>query len=135
MSMSNSQCPMEEIEITARVYISGPISGHSREEYMRRFNAAEKVLRSMGYVNIVNPTRLWSCRFPWLYKLIGYRLTLLIDLWFLTTCNIIYKMPGWRTSRGAQIESCVAYHFNVWTVPQPIRDVLDKAVGELPKES
>ncbi len=100
---------------------------------MRRVNAVERALRSQGYVNIVNPTHLWPCRFPWLCKLIGYRLTLFIDLWFLTTCNLIYKMPGWRSSRGAQIESCVAYHFNVWTVPQSVRDILDKAVEELPQ--
>ena len=121
---------MEDMEITARVYISGPISGHDRDEYMRRFSAAEQALRSLGYVNVVNPTRLWPCRFPWLYKVIGYRITLFIDLWLLTSCSLIYKMPGWRTSRGAQIESCVAYHFNVWTVSKPVREAVDRAVGE-----
>lgn len=121
---------MEQIPNTAAVYISGPITGHSREEYMRRFDVAEQTLRSLGFTRIVNPTRLLHCRFPWISRLLGYRLTLFIDLWLLTRCQLIYKMPGWRTSRGAQIESCVAYHFGVWTVSKPIREQLDKAVGD-----
>lgn len=126
--MSKNQSLMENIEITARIYISGPITGHSREEYLRRFEAAEQALREQGYVNIVNPTRLWPCRFPLLYKILGYRITLLYDLWKLTGCQRIYKMPDWRTSRGAQIESCVAYHFNVWMLAQDVREKIDKAV-------
>ncbi len=120
---------MEGIEITARIYISGPISGLDREEYLRRFNAAEQALRKEGYINIVNPTRLLPCRFPSLYKLLGYRITLFYDLWVLTRCQRIYKMPGWRASRGAQIESCVAYHFGVWTIGNELCEKIDAAVG------
>lgn len=122
---------MEKIPNNAPIYISGPITGHDREEYLRRFAAAEDALRELGYENIVNPTRLPMCRWRWLYRLLGYRLTLFIDLWLLTGCSVIYKMPGWKTSRGAQIESCVAFHFHVWTLNKKDREVVDKAVEDL----
>lgn len=119
--------------ITDRIYISGPISGLTREQYTERFDSAEQLLREAGYVNIVNPTKLLPARFPWLYKLLGYRLTLLYDLWKLTGCQRIYKLPDWRKSRGAQIESCVAYHFSIYTLARPIRDVIDEKMTELIK--
>lgn len=117
--------------ILDRIYISGPISGLEREQYASRFMLSEKILRENGYRNIVNPVRMWPARFPWLYKIMGYKLTLFIDLWILTCCHRIYKMPGWKQSRGAQIESCVAFHFGVYTIAKPIWEVLDKNINEL----
>lgn len=118
-------CPLH-----SRVYISGPMSGRSREDYARRFMIAETVLRAHGYQNIVNPSSFPTARFPWLFRLIGYKLTLFIDLWILTRCDRIYKMPDWKESRGAQIESCVAFHFGVYTLDKNIRTTLDNALAE-----
>ena len=113
----------------AKVYISGPMSGLDRELYLKMFRRAEQSLRSQGYHKIVNPIRVWACRWPWLYKIIGYRLTLLYDLWLLMQCDQIYKLPGWRDSKGANIESCVAYHFKIWPVPQSDIKKLDKQLA------
>ena len=115
----------------ARVYISGPMSNLPREQYMERFRKAEEILRSRGYRKIVNPIRVWSCRWPWLYRLIGYKLTLLYDLWLLMRCDQIYKLPGWRDSKGANIESCVAYHFKIRPVPESQTKKLDKRLAKL----
>ena len=115
----------------AKVYISGPMSGLDRELYLKMFRRAEQSLRSQGYHKIVNPIRVWACRWPWLYKIIGYRLTLLYDLWLLMQCDQIYKLPGWRDSKGANIESCVAYHFKIWPVPQSDIKKLDKKLAKL----
>ena len=115
----------------ARVYISGPMSNLSREQYLELFKRAEQSLRSQGYHRIVNPIRVWACRWPWLYKIIGYRLTLLYDLWLLMRCDQIYKLPGWRDSKGANIESCVAYHFKIWPVPENQTKKLDKRLAKL----
>ena len=104
----------------ARVYISGPMSGLEREYYLEIFKRAEQSLRAQGYTKVVNPIRVWVCRWPWLYRIVGYRLTLLYDLWLLMRCDLIYKLPGWRDSRGANIESCVAYHFKIYPVPDNI---------------
>ena len=48
----------------ARVYISGPMSGLDRELYMKMFRRAEQSLRSQGYTRVVNPIRVWACRWP-----------------------------------------------------------------------
>lgn len=107
------------------------MSNLSREQYMELFRRAEQSLQSQGYTKIVNPIRVWACRWPWLYRIVGYRLTLLYDLWLLTRCDLIYKIPGWQESRGANIESCVAYHFKIWPVPQADIMKLDKRLAKL----
>ena len=122
---------MEPPIITERIYISGPMTGLTREQYAERFMLAEAMLRRNGYTKIINPIRVWSCRFRWLFWIVGYRLTLLYDLFQLTRCHRIYKMPGWKKSRGAQIESCVAYHFGQYTLTKPLREIIDAAIQEV----
>ena len=127
----------ENVMSNDRVYISGPMSSLSREEYTRRFMLAEQLLRQQGYQHIVNPIRIWACRFPRFHQFLAwllgerqaYILVLLYDLWLLTRCNRIYKLPDWRNSRGAQVESCVAFHFSVFTVAKPVREVVDAALA------
>ena len=123
----------------ARVYISGPMSNLSREQYMELFRRAEQSLRAQGYRKIVNPISVWACRWPWVYRMMervlgydtAYYSTLLYDLWLLRRCDLIYKLPGWRDSRGANIESCVAYHFKIWPVPKDDINKLDKKLAKL----
>ena len=115
----------------AKVYISGPTSGLEREQYMVLFRRAEQSLRDSGYQRIVNPIRVWVCRWPWLYRIVGYRLTLLYDLWLLMRCDLIYKLPGWQLSHGANIESCVAYHFKIYPVSDSQTKKLDKRLAKL----
>lgn len=115
-----------------KVYISGRISDLPREQYMKMFGIAETMLRGKGY-KTVNPTRFWLSRhYQWLCRLIGhqnaYNLTLLYDLWRLMRCNLIYKLPGWQQSRGANIESCVAYHFKVWPMSREVVAKIDKRI-------
>ena len=115
-----------------RTYISGPMSALTREQYTERFLYAEQVLRENGFTNIVNPVRFWVCK-PWIHKLLGYRLTLLYDLYVLTRCQVIYKIPGWKQSRGAQIESCFAFHFGVTTIQPDLRDSINKQLDDFIK--
>ena len=98
-----------------KVYISGKMTGLEREEYRDRFREAERLIRAEGYHRIVNPIRVWTCRWKWLYKIIGYRLTLLYDLWLVLRCDRIYMIPEWNDSRGAKIER----------LPQKVKDRLD----------
>lgn len=97
----------------AKVYISGPMTGLPREEYLRRFREAEKQLRAKGWTNIVNPINVWACRWPWLYRLLGYRLVLWYDIRLLKTCDRIYLMEGWEKSKGCQKELGVATNENL----------------------
>lgn len=87
-----------------KIYISGPMTGVPREVMMERFLHAEDRLRALGYKRVVNPTNVWVCRWPWLYKLVGYRLTLIYDLWLLSRCTHIFMLSGWGQSRGSVIE-------------------------------
>lgn len=112
-----------------KVYLSGRISGVQRELYMEYFQKAEDLLTKEGF-KVVNPTKFIMCRHLWLYRLLGYELTLLYDLWRMLQCDNIYKLPGWRDSRGAQIESCVAYHFKIWPVRQKILSAIDKKMAK-----
>jgi len=119
----------------ARIYISGPMTdpktGDVSNSNLLAFWEAEKLLRERGFTRIVNPVRVWACKFPWLYRIVGYRLTLLYDLWLLMRCDQIYKLPGWRDSKGANIESCVAYHFKIWPIPKQDIAKLDKRLAKL----
>ena len=100
-----------------RIYISGPISGRTREEYMRHFREAEDYLRGEG-LTPVNPTRFLPCRWLWLYKVMGYKLTLLYDLWQMLRCQGLYMLDGWKMSRGANIEHDVAEWFNLQIIDE-----------------
>ena len=110
------------------------MSGLPREQYLEMFRRAEQSLRDRGYQRIVNPIRVWACRWPWLYRIVGYRLTLLYDLWLLTRCDLIYKIIGWQLSRGSNIESCVAYYFKIWPVPKHDTAKVDKKLAKLLKK-
>lgn len=127
------------MEKNERVYISGPMSGLKREQYMELFRRAEQSLRAQGYRRTVNPVRVWVCRYERLWKILAgitsentvYRLTLLYDLWLLSRCDLIYKLPGWQQSHGANVESCWAYHYKIWPVPHAVIKKLDKKLAKL----
>ena len=123
-----------------KVYICGQMSNlvpddaaKNREEYMERFHKTECLVSNNGYW-AVSPIRFWVCRWPWLYRLLekiagrelAYQLVLLYDLLQLSRCDLIYKIPGWRESRGACIESTWSYHMKIWTLPVKKRDAIDK---------
>ena len=125
-----------------RVYISGPLTdkatGRVSEENVTAFKRAHAYLTKEGYYNSVCPTNVWACRWPWIYRLMecvfgkewAYRLVLLYDILLLLRCDMIYKIPGWRDSRGASIESCVAFHFGLWTLPTTKRERIDKRLAK-----
>lgn len=108
-----------------KVYISGPMTGLPRDEYRRRFAAAATWLQARGYC-AVNPAMFAPCRHPWLYRLIGYRLTLWYDLQRLRRCDAIYIMPGWEQSRGSRVEIRCAERNAIPTLPHFIEWSLDR---------
>lgn len=118
-----------------KVYISGRISGLPRDQYMRLFFISASMLKKKGY-EPVNPTRFWLSKwYKQLTKVLGhktaYNLTLFYDLWRLIHCDLIYKIPGWQQSRGANIESCVAYHYKVWPINKDVIAKIDKRLNKM----
>ena len=100
-----------------RVYISGPMTDPQTGEVsvvnLQAFREAEKLLRERGYRCIVNPVNVWACRWPWLYRIVGYRLTLWYDIQLLKRCDAIYLMNGWYDSKGASREYFVAWRYGL----------------------
>ncbi|MBR6605805.1 MAG: DUF4406 domain-containing protein [Prevotella sp.] len=125
-----------------KVYISGPMTdketGRVTNENIMAFVRANSLLKKEGYTKTVSPTRVWVCRWPWMYRLLermvgretAYRIVLLYDVLLLLRCDRIYKIPGWRDSRGANIESCVAYWFNLWVLPNNKRERVDRRLAK-----
>ena len=106
----------------ARIYISGPMTdrrtGKVSKDNIEAFYRAEVRLRDAGNVSIVNPARVWACRFKWLYRIVGYRLTLWYDLQLLKRCDAIYLLNGWQDSVGAYEEFKLAFRRNLYVMTE-----------------
>ena len=116
-----------------RVYVSGPMTGLTRREFMRRFAVAEVTLARLGYES-VNPARFFVCK-PWLFQLIGYRLTLIYDLWRLSRCDAVAYLPNWTASPGANVEHRYATSAGIPELPEQLKvwcavenDTQDRAI-------
>ena len=86
--------------MTARVYISGPMSGLPDFNRPAFFRAAGE-LRFQGH-KVVNPAELdVPDDTPW-------PLLMRASLRGLLECDTIHMLPGWYRSRGAQLEHAIA---------------------------
>lgn len=111
-------------------YLSGKISGLGRETYLARFAHAEEILKREGFA-VINPTKFAPCRWPWLYNILGYELTLLYDLWHLwRRDDCIFLIPGWQDSQGTRIESFTAHVLGIYQLPHGKKDELEKEMKE-----
>ena len=117
-----------------KIYLSGPMTGCARADYVRRFGEAERILRRHGY-GVINPCRVWACRWPWIYramewamgKRLAYAVVLCYDLLLLMTrADGIAMLPGWQASRGAQIENYVSQHFWMQGISKVVTDEIEK---------
>ena len=95
-----------------KVFISGPMTGLSKEEYTRRFDDAEAMLKASGY-KVINPSKFIICRYPKLFGFVSYRLGLLYDLLWLSTCDYIYLLDGWQDSNGSSTEEFFAFRTGI----------------------
>jgi len=116
------------------IYLSGPMTGCARADYVRRFGEAERILRRHGY-GCINPCRVWACRWPWIYRAMefclghskAYALILAYDLILLMTrADGIAMLPGWQASRGAQIENYVARHFPMMGISKAVTEEIER---------
>ena len=96
-----------------KVYLSGRMSGLPENIWYARFYGAECGLARMG-LRAVNPARTIIAMHRWLYRLVGYRLTLWYDLQLLKRCDL-FTMVGddWHQSRGARLERMKARQWNI----------------------
>ena len=91
------------------------MSGLPEFIWWNRFRLAQYELEAKhGNVKVVNPADTIIAKHPWLYKIVGYRLTLAYDLWLLKHCTHIYMVgDDWQQSRGARLERMKARKWNI----------------------
>ena len=96
-----------------RVYLSGRMSGLPEREWRWWFATVQIILEEQRW-QVVNPADTIIARHPWIYKILGYRLTLWYDLRMLKRCTHIFMVgPGWRKSRGARLERMKARQWDI----------------------
>lgn len=77
------------------IYIAGPITGV--KNYKMRFRVAEAFLKQHTVQMILNPAEMIPERME-------NKDALPICLRMIDQCDVVYFLPGWEESRGAQIE-------------------------------
>lgn len=131
-----------ETRMKRKIYLSGPMTGCARADYVRRFREAEAILRRHGY-GCINPCRVWACRWPWIYRAMewvlgkrwAYAAVLAYDLLLLMTrADGIVFLPNWVTSRGANIEKAVSDWFYMMGVSNEVREAINNGIAELEKQ-
>lgn len=98
---------------TARVYLSGRMSGLPADTWRWRFATMQVALELLKW-RVVNPADTIIARHPWLYRIVGYRMTLWYDLQLLRRCDL-FTMVGddWQQSRGARLERLKARKWGI----------------------
>jgi hypothetical protein len=116
-----------------KVYISGPITGYDREYVSWAFAEAAERLETLG-MKVVNPTRTLLFRWQWLYRIVGYKVTLLYDMWLLSRCDYIFMLPHWGLSGGARSEMIYADAVGVERYANEVIDAYIRTIFVAPME-
>lgn len=106
--MCHKDCLKEENGFMAKksIYISGKITGLSKEEYRAKFDQAERKLRHEGFL-VFNPTDpSWTNYFE--ERKSPYEVILWHDLRKLMECDAIYMLDNFLESKGAKAEFAYA---------------------------
>lgn len=82
-----------------RIYISGKISGLSKDEYETHFREAEKKLETTGH-SVINPAKVNGM----LPDDTSYEEYMKMSMCMLSMCDAIYMLDNWRDSPGAKKE-------------------------------
>lgn len=79
-----------------RIYIAGKVTGLDYLQVRSTFKAAEASIKARGY-KVTNPINFCGERWPWW-------LCMVVCLSALLGCGAVAMLPGWESSRGANIE-------------------------------
>lgn len=87
-----------------KIYISGPITGV--ENYVEAFEQAEQKLIAEGH-EVVNP-----CKLPHNHDK-SWESYMKEDIKAMLDCDAILLLPRWHKSKGAAIESDIAFRLGI----------------------
>ena len=104
-----------------KVYISGKITGLSKNEYMDKFNAAELYLTKKGH-SVINPARTNGT----LPEDTTYDQYMEMSLKMLSFCDAIFMLDNWMDSNGAKKEFQMASANNYTVMFETIERVNDE---------
>lgn len=90
-----------------RIYVCGPMTGILEFNYPA-FAAETSRLRALGY-EVVSPAEINPSGGTW-------NECMKRDIAEMVTCDVLGWLPGWSKSRGAQIETRVAWHLEIKTI-------------------
>ncbi|WP_252109091.1 MULTISPECIES: DUF4406 domain-containing protein [unclassified Halomonas] len=92
-----------------RIYISGPMTGLPGLNF-ESFNRAAKTLRTLGH-QVSNPAENEDAG-----ELLSWEEYLRLDLIDMLKCDTVALLPGWESSKGAQLELHVAHRVGIEVV-------------------
>jgi hypothetical protein len=95
-----------------RVYLAGPMTGLPELNFPA-FHRAAANLRASGF-EVVNPAEINPD------PAAGWTACMRQDIAQLVTCQAIALLPGWRSSRGAQLEHHIATHLEMLEIHIPL---------------
>ena len=110
---------------TPRIYLSGPMTGLPELNFPA-FHAHAAELRERGH-DVVNPAEIT------LDPAATWEQCMRADLAALATCDAIAMMPGWHTSRGAQLELHIAHRLGLLVLF--VESEVDRLAKDLADES
>lgn len=84
-----------------RVYIAGKVTGLDIDEYRKNFAEAVEFAKLYFGVEVVNPILLGGEEYTW-------QENMKFCIAELMKCDTVVFIPGWETSRGAQLEYKIA---------------------------
>lgn len=85
-----------------KIFISGRITGDPN--YVEKFWQVERKLRE-GY-EVVNPCHLYLFGLPMVCY--SWRTCMIVTVWNLIKCPMVFMLKDWKESRGARIEHRIA---------------------------
>lgn len=93
-----------------KIYIAGKVTGEDTGKVFLKFSIAEFMLKNRKY-EVVNPMKITSQSWSW-----EKCMKVCIDQ--LLTCDVIYMLKDWQSSKGATLEHQIAKIYNLKIIYQ-----------------